>query len=423
MSTLEAPTNGAGLSDWLAWIEATHPNDIEMGLERAALVSQRAGINPISPTLITVAGTNGKGSTVAMLQAIYQSAGYRTGVYTSPHIEQFNERVAIDGVFASDAVLIKAFQSIEAHRENTPLTYFEFSTLVAMQAFLDERCDVIILEVGLGGRLDTTNVWDTDCAVVTSIAIDHEAWLGSDRTSIGREKIGIGRPDVPLIMGDQEPPTGVLKAIKKAGMQLQQVPPPAERATLKLGLPGVHQQSNAHAALMAVAALNGKRPVILRDALTALETVTVPGRFEQHRQENFSVVLDVAHNPAAALSVVAGFEERFPEAPVFALFGALNDKDISGVVSALSPLVRHWHCVTLEGERGTSSAALCEAVGSAGGEGTAHNSFAEAWDAVCQRARDYNSQHPPIESVVLVAGSFFTLTALHEHWQHVGRPT
>jgi dihydrofolate synthase / folylpolyglutamate synthase len=423
VSTLQAPEKGADLSDWLSWIEATHPNNIEMGLERAAEVSRRAGINPISPVLITVAGTNGKGSTVAMLQAIYQSAGYSTGVYTSPHIERFNERVAINGTFASDAVLIKAFQTIEEHRHNTPLTYFEFSTLAAMQVFLDESCEVIILEVGLGGRLDTTNIWDADCAIVTSIAIDHEAWLGSDRTSIGREKIGIGRPNRPLILGDQDPPPGVLSAIEKAGMQLQRVPPPPERATLTLGLPGAHQQDNAHAALMAVAAVNSERPVSLSGALQALEAVSVPGRFEQHRFKNFTVILDVAHNPAAALSVVAGFEERFPQAPVFALFGALNDKDVSGVVAAFGSLVRHWHCITLGGERGTTALVLREAVAAAGGVGTAHNSFAQAWDAVCQHASDYNSQHPPIESLVLVVGSFSTLTALHEHWQHVGRPS
>jgi len=275
----------------------------------------------------------------------------------------------------------------------------------------------------LGGRLDTTNLWDTHCAIVTSIALDHQSWLGTDRTSIGLEKIGIGRPNVPLVLGDQNPPKGVLKAINSAGMDLQQVPPESARETLKLALPGVHQQSNAYAALTAIANLNRFLPIKLTDAKAALASVQIKGRFEHHKRDGLNVVLDVAHNPAAALSVVSGFDKRFPDAPVFAVFGALNDKDIAGVVAALSPKVRHWHCITLPGDRGTEASELCTVVQQAAGDATAHVNFFEAWRSVCEQVSAYNSTHPLPEAVVLVAGSFFTLTALHEHWQDVGRIT
>lgn len=421
MSASSAPEKGATLAQWLTWIEATHPNDIEMGLERARDVALQAKLLPVSVPIVTVAGTNGKGSTVAMVDAIYNAAGFKTGVYTSPHIINFNERVAINGQPVSDVELVSAFEIIEAARGDTPLTYFEFSTLAAMGVFIKNSCDVIVLEVGLGGRLDTTNVWDTSCAVVTSIAIDHESWLGSDRSSIGLEKIGIGRAGIPLIMGDQDLPESVLQQAVDAGMDVQQVPPSSARELLKLSLAGEHQQTNAYAALTAVANLHAVLPVKLAQAKVALSTVELAGRFERLQRNEVKVVLDVAHNPAAALSVVAGFDERFPDAPVFAVFGALNDKDVSGVVQALNVKVQHWHCITLPGERGTQAQALCATVCKAGGSADAHDSISVAWKAAYEQASDYNSNHPLPEAVVLVAGSFFTLTALHEHWNDVGR--
>jgi len=421
MSSPSAPGHGASLSQWLSWIEATHPNEIELGLERAKDVAGRAKLLPVTIPIITVAGTNGKGSTVAMLEAIYRDAGYRTGAYTSPHIVHFNERVSVAGQNVSDVELVQAFESVENARETTELTYFEFATLAAMQVFVQNRCDVIILEVGLGGRLDTTNVWDASCAIVTSIALDHEAWLGSDRTLIGQEKIGIGRAGVPLIMADQEPPEAVLKSAMDARMDVQHVPPEAVREPLKLALPGNHQQTNAYAALTAVANLYSRLPVKLSDAKAALSKVNLAGRFEQHNRDGVKVVLDVAHNPAAAKSVVSGLNDRFPDAPVFAVFGALNDKDIAGVVAALSSKVLHWYCLSLPGERGTQAELLRTLVQQAGGQATAHPSLAAAWEAASNQVKDYNSNNPLPEAVVLVAGSFFTLTALHEHWHDVGR--
>lgn len=392
-----------------------------MGLERGTQVATRANLLPVTTPIITVAGTNGKGSTVAMLDAIYRAAGYKTGVYTSPHIVHFNERVSVAGQPVSDAELVKGFEAIETARGSTKLTYFEFSTLAAMRVFLNNTCDIIILEVGLGGRLDTTNVWDTSCAIVTSIALDHESWLGNDRASIGREKIGIGRPGVPLIMGDQSPPKSVLKAANDAGMDVQQVPAASAREVLKLALPGMHQQTNAYAALTAAANLHAVVPVKLAVAKAALADVQVAGRFERHERDGVKAVLDVAHNPAAALSVVSGFEDQFPDAPVFAVFGALNDKDVAGVVRALREKVQHWHCITLAGDRGTKAEQLCAVIEDTGGAACAHDNISEAWQAVVQQVNAYNSSHPLPEAVVLVAGSFFTLTALHEHWHDVGR--
>ncbi len=418
-----APDTTASLDDWLHWIEATHPNEIEMGLSRAADVASRASLGEISIPIITVAGTNGKGSTVAMLAAIYQAAGFTTGAYTSPHIIDFNERVVVGGKAVVDATLVAAFASIEAHRGDTALTYFEFSTLAAMRVFVDASVDVILLEVGLGGRLDTTNVWDTDCAIVTSIAIDHESWLGSDRQSIGLEKIGIGRRDVPLIMADQDPPRLVIEAAQASGMLVQRVSAESERRALSLSLPGSHQQTNAHAALMAVASLHDRLPVKLEVAIQAAAAVQVPGRFEQRNRQGVSVVLDVAHNPAAAASVVEAFNERFSGAPVVMIFGALNDKDISKVVSTLNSLVQHWHCVQLDGSRATPVNELCSLIETVGGSTTAHAQMAEAWSSASEEVLAYNSSHPSTEAVVLVAGSFLTLTALHEHWQNVSRIT
>jgi len=421
VTSFVAPGEAASLEDWLRWIEATHPSEIELGLKRAAMVASRVKLLPVHIPVITVAGTNGKGSTVAMLESVYRAAGFSTGVYTSPHIMHFNERISVDGAPASDMQLVSAFEAIESARGDIALTYFEFSTLAAVYTFIHSDCDVILLEVGLGGRLDTTNVWDTDCAIVTSIAIDHESWLGSDREAIGHEKIGIGRPGIPLIMGDPNPPPGVLQEALEAGMDLQRVPPASAREFLALSLPGAHQQSNAHAALMAVAAMNDRLPVALSASIAALASVQLAGRFEQQRINGVQTVLDVAHNPAAAASVLAGFDERFPQSPVFAVFGALNDKDVVGVVNELSTVVQHWHCVNLEVERGTPAAELCSAVMSVGGRASEHQTMAEAFEAAYQRASAYNSSHPIHEAVVLVAGSFFTLTAFREHWQDVSR--
>ena len=421
MTESSAPTDGAALEDWLRWIEATHPNEIEMGLDRAAFVASKMCLLPIDTPIITVAGTNGKGSTVAMLEAAYKASGYSTGVYTSPHIIRFNERISVAGKPASDKQLVDAFEAVELARGDTELTYFEFSTLAAIHTFVQSDCDVILLEVGLGGRLDTTNVWDSGCAIVTSIAIDHESWLGSDRVTIGREKIGIGRQGVPLIMGDQNPPPEVLRLAVERGMKLQRVPPESARERLKLKLPGEHQQSNAHAALLAIETMNNRLPMTSSTAKQAISEVQVAGRFEQRRIDGVQVVQDVAHNPAAAASVAAGFVERFPQSPVFAVFGALNDKDVTGIVTELRPLVHYWHCFGLEGERGSAASELCSAVTSAGGDASQHKSVAEAFEAAYERATAYNSSHPFPEAVVLVAGSFFTLTALHEHWQDVGR--
>jgi len=416
-----APARGAALADWLLWIEATHPDEIELGLARAHSVAAAAGVtNPLCP-IITVAGTNGKGSTVAMLAAMYEAAGYRTGVYTSPHILNFNERIVVNSVAVSDALLVDAFEKIESARGDTALTYFEFSTLAAMQVFIDATCEIILLEVGLGGRLDTTNIWDADCAIVSSIAIDHVAWLGNDRTAIGLEKIGIGRAEKPMVIAEQDTPAAVLTAATDMGVRLLTVPPAEQRSTLSLLLPGTHQQLNAHAALLAVSQLQPRCPLPLNVALAALAKVQVPGRFEQHCVNGIQVVLDVAHNPAAARSVVAGFRERHPDSPVFAVFGALDDKDITGVATELGAIVQHWHCIPLDFDRASSPDVLNSTIARAGGVATSHSSLSDGWKAASTHASAYNSKHSHVEAVVLVAGSFFTLAAWHAHWQNVGR--
>ena len=351
---------------WLEYIEQQHPQTIALGLERVLQVLAALKIKFTCP-VISVGGTNGKGSTCAVLEAVLKSAGYRTGLYTSPHLLRYNERVRIAGREAEDAALCGAFAAVEAARGAVPLTYFEFGTLAALVLFSRENLEAVILEVGLGGRLDAVNAVDADCAILTSVGIDHVEFLGNTREDIGREKAGIFRPGRPAVVADPEPPRSVLATEAKLlllgrdfgyraqGTQWAYWGPCGKRSGLAHpALRGAMQLRNASAALAALDTLRDRLPIAMQDVRRALAEVALPGRF-QVLPGRPQVILDVAHNPQAAAVLAANLGESGFSPEVIAVFGMLRDKDIAGVVRAVAPRITRWHLATLPGLRGADS--------------------------------------------------------------------
>ena len=366
------------LDAWLARIEALHPRGsagIELGLERVAAVKARLFQRETCPAIL-VGGTNGKGSTCAMLESILLVAGYRVGLYTSPHLLKYNERVRINGVAVDDASLCHAFARVEEARGDAALTYFEFGTLAAWEVFAAADLDAIILEVGLGGRLDATNIYEPACTIVTGIDLDHMDFLGPDREAIGREKAGIFRGGVPAICGDPQPPQSLIAHAAAAGAALQVLgrdfgyqrqeqqwlywarPMGAEeirRGGLAFpGLRGEQQLGNAVCALAALDALHPSLPVAMKDIRQGLIELELAGRF-QVLPGRPAVVLDVAHNPQAARALAANLGSMGFYRATWAVFGMLADKDIDGVIDALGERVTHWLPCTLEGRRAASA--------------------------------------------------------------------
>ncbi|HJV85638.1 MAG TPA: bifunctional tetrahydrofolate synthase/dihydrofolate synthase [Noviherbaspirillum sp.] len=348
------------LSDWLAKLETMHPKAIDMGLERVAQVKDRLGIRFDCPVII-VGGTNGKGSTCAMLESILLQAGYRVGTYTSPHLLDFNERARLNGELASDEALIEQFAAVEAGRGEVSLTYFEFTTLAVMRLFAQARPDAVIFEVGLGGRLDAVNVLDADVAIVTSVDIDHTDYLGSTREEIGFEKAGIFRPGKTAICGDPIPPQSLVDHAQAIGADLWLFGRDYNYAGDKqqwnyggrgqrrnsLGYPalrGANQLLNAAAALAALEALRNRLPVGAQEVRNGLVMVDLPGRF-QVLPGRPTVILDVAHNPHAAATLAQNLNHMAFHPYTYAVFGAMQDKDISGIIAQIKDKIDHW-CVT-----------------------------------------------------------------------------
>lgn len=405
---MSAPSPSGSLDSWLAWLEHLHPSEIDMGLQRVGCVADRLRVRPASMPVILVGGTNGKGSTVALLAEIYTHAGYNVGAYTSPHIDVFNERMQINGKLLDDQSIVHALHTIESEREPESLTYFEYTTLASMVAFERAGCDVVILEVGLGGRLDATNLWDCDCAILTSIALDHQDYLGDTIEAIAAEKVAIGRPGKPLIIGEPNPPSNLLEIAQEKQMTVIRID---ESALPQSALAGVHQQRNAACALEAVSALQPRLPVKSVSIEAALASVHVDGRFERVTVGGQSVVLDVAHNPAAAITVRDALLDLYPEHRVLAVFSALNDKDIAGIVTALAPAISGWYCASLAVPRATSLDSLLAQVkqyGDAPAQG--FDDVISAWQAAFNEALSAQSQGQP--TVVLIAGSFYTLAQM-----------
>jgi dihydrofolate synthase/folylpolyglutamate synthase len=350
----------ATLPDWLSLLETMHPKAIDMGLERVTQVKERLGIHFDCPVII-VGGTNGKGSTCAMLESILLQAGYRVGLYTSPHLLDFNERARVNGEPASDDALIAQFAAVEQMRGEVSLTYFEFTTLAVMRLFAQTQLDAVILEVGLGGRLDAVNVLDADVAIVTSVDIDHTEYLGNTRELIGFEKAGIFRSGRTAICGDPVPPQSLMDHATAIGADLwlfgrdynysgdkqQWNFGGRQQRRNSLGYPslrGANQLLNASAVLAALEALRNRLPVGAQEVRNGLVMVDLPGRF-QVLPGRPTVILDVAHNPHAAATLAQNLDNMGFHPYTYAVFGAMHDKDIDGVIDQLKARVDHW-CVT-----------------------------------------------------------------------------
>jgi len=345
--------NKKTLDEWLSWQEQLMEETILLGLDRVQLVYQRLFPDGVPFLAITVGGTNGKGSTIAFIDNIYRESKYKVGCSTSPHLIKYNERYAIDGEIVNDEVIIKAFEAIEAKRESVSLTYFEFSTLAALIIFSEAAVDIAILEVGLGGRLDSVNVVDSDVSVITNIAIDHTDYLGDTRESIGTEKAGIMRTAKPCICGDQDPPNSVLVYAKKINTPVTLV---KEKYQGAIGLEGVHQKLNAAVAIKVIETLSDPFPVSKEMIKTGIKQTQIVARFEKINVGNKSVILDVAHNPAAVQTLV----ETLSDSPMetVAIFSALADKNIDDMIGLASSNIKHWFLVPLSAERSIQTEAL-----------------------------------------------------------------
>jgi len=345
--------NKKTLDEWLSWQEQLMEETILLGLDRVQLVYQRLFPDGVPFLAITVGGTNGKGSTIAFIDSIYRESKYKVGCSTSPHLIKYNERFAIDGEIVNDKVIIKAFEAIEEKREDVSLTYFEFSTLAALIIFSEAAVDIAILEVGLGGRLDSVNVVDSDVSVITNIEIDHTDYLGDTRESIGTEKAGIMRTAKPCICGDQDPPNSVLVYAKKINTPVTLV---KEKYQGEIGLEGVHQKLNAAVAIKVIETLSDLFPISKEMIKTGIKQTQIVARFEKINVGNKSVILDVAHNPAAVQTLV----ETLSDSPMetVAIFSALADKNIDDMIGLASSNIRHWFLVPLSAERSVQIEAL-----------------------------------------------------------------
>jgi dihydrofolate synthase / folylpolyglutamate synthase len=363
------------LQEWLAHCENVHPKVIELGLERVRSVALRMGLGFECP-VITVAGTNGKGSTCAMLEAIALQAGWRTAVYTSPHLVHFEERCRIHGEIVTAEALVPHFERVEASREGVTLTYFEFTTLAIMSLMAESRPDLAILEVGLGGRLDAVNIVDADCAVITSIDLDHMEFLGSDRESIGREKAGIMRTGRPAIVSDPMPPQSLIDHAREIGADLwlfnrdfnfsgdKQQWAWAGRGRRYAGLAypglrGANQLINASGALAAFEALRQRLPVTAQAVRNGLCLVELPGRFQIVPGQP-ALVLDVAHNPHSVAALAANLDAMGFYPVTHAVFGAMADKDLEPMLRKIAPLVDCWYFTDLPTARAESAARLMQ---------------------------------------------------------------
>jgi dihydrofolate synthase/folylpolyglutamate synthase len=421
------------LDAWLTHLESSHPVGIDMGLTRIGKVRDALQLSFDCP-VITVGGTNGKGSTCAILETILLRAGYRVGCHTSPHLLSFNERARVNGAMASDADLVPHFEAVEAARlslaEPVSLTYFEFTTLAIMHLFASRGLDAVILEVGLGGRLDAVNILDTDCAIITSIDIDHTEYLGDTREKIAFEKAGIFRAGKPAICADPVPPQTLIDHAEQigadlwlfgrdfryegqAGSERQQwnyVGRSMRRSALAYpALRGANQLINTSAALAGLEALRDRLPVSAQDIRLGLANVELPGRF-QVLPGKPSIVLDVGHNPhaAAVLSQNLGNMGYFPY--TYAVFGAMHDKDIAGVIEHLKGEIDHWYVTDLPSPRAASAQDLeavlreCGVAEGADSSVTRYASPADAFHDALKRASENDR--------IVVFGSFYTVAGV-----------
>lgn len=414
------------LAEWLTLLEARHPAEIDLGLARisavwSAIKQQRCqqGNAIVLPTVITVAGTNGKGSCLASMQGIMLGQGYRVGLFTSPHFLHYNERIALQGQPVEDQTIVCAFDEIEAVRGDTSLTYFEFGALAALLVFADADLDLMLLEVGLGGRLDAINIIDADVAVVTSIALDHQDWLGDTRELIAVEKLGIARPSKPLVVAETDGPVGFAQMIADTGAapfiigKDFNISPDANGFSLEIKIATAESQRfrglpssgllpvNKAAAIQALSCAGFS---LDRDKVNAaLKGLTLTGRQQQLVIDNRQVILDVAHNPAAASALAAALPPI--SGRYLAVASVLSDKDWRGIVEPLSEIFEHWGIAEISAsERATKAQTLHEVLYNAGLSSRLFESVEEAFQSALKAATK--------DDVIVVFGSFHTVSAV-----------
>ncbi|WP_427772941.1 bifunctional tetrahydrofolate synthase/dihydrofolate synthase [Comamonas thiooxydans] len=416
------------LDAWLAYCERLHPQNIALGLDRVREVAQRMGLQFDCP-VITVAGTNGKGSTCAMLEAVALQSGYRPGVYTSPHLVHFEERCRVGGEIVKAEELIPHFEAVEQARvkdgKEVALTYFEFTTLAILRLMSLSRLDVAILEVGLGGRLDATNIIDADCAIITSIDLDHMELLGPDRESIGREKAGIMRAGRPVIVSDPVPPQSVIDHAAEIGADLWRFGKDfnydgdkqqwgwAGRGRRYAGLAypalrGANQLMNASGVLAAYEAIRGKLPVTAQAVRTGLSMVELPGRFQIVPGQP-TLVLDVAHNPHSVAALTANLDAMGYFPITHAVFGAMADKDWEPMLTKVGPLVDRWYFTDLPTPRADSAENLKAKLQQLQAKGVIRKDVSMQTFANPQQALDAAVAATEAADRIVVFGSFFTV--------------
>lgn len=409
------------LDAWLSALEQLHPTPIELGLVRIRQVAEQMGLMQLPCPLITVAGTNGKGSTVTYLDAIYRAAGYRSCCQFSPHMLRFNERIRLDGEDATDQQIMQALAAVEEGRQDISLTYFEYTVLAAVWLYLRAEPDVIILEVGLGGRLDACNIWDCDAAVITNISVDHQRWLGDSREAIGGEKAAIARPGRPAIVGDRAPPASLLDTLAQIGAEVHRIDDQfsvekqakgwvysAAGEALNLPLPalaGEWQLDNAACAVTAVQALADRLPVPAEALAQGLESAHIAGRFQRGEVDGVAVIMDVGHNEDAARQLATQLKGWTGAGRTFAVSAVMADKDLQGILGHLAPCFEGWYLGDLSIDRALDASdyqSLLAAQSSA--PVSCFSDLAAAFDAAIEAAKP--------EDRVVVFGSFYTVAEL-----------
>ncbi len=408
------------LQEWLDWQQTLHSQKIELGLERIAEVANSMGVIQPEYKTIVVAGTNGKGSIVSILESIYHHAGYRVGGYTSPHLLRYNERIRIRQHNVDDEALCNAFDKVDRARGDTSLSYFEFGTLAAMQIFSESDLDVAIYEVGLGGRLDAVNILDSDLAFVSSIGIDHVQWLGSTRESIAYEKAGVFRAEHCAVCGDLDPPDSLINYATELGTELLLVNKDfsyqkhdddswsfnSEKVIWEnLPMPNLHgdvQLGNTATALMGVACIDEILPVTRESIDRGLVNISLPGRF-QRIQGPCEIILDVAHNLDSAEVLVKNLQELPPAKKTIAVFAVLADKDICGIIECVAGVFDEWHISQLKSERTLDKESLKKQLGDNCPDCViySHDTISEAYDAA---KKDVDKSMR-----IVVFGSFLTV--------------
>ncbi len=410
---------GTPLSDWLTWLETLSPKEIDLGLERVHAVLGRLSLD-LPRHVLLIAGTNGKGSSVAMTTALLQAADYRVGAYTSPHVSDFNERIVVNGEGATDAVIVDAFERVERARQSLSLTYFEFGTLAAMLIFADADLDVWVLEVGLGGRLDATNAIEPTASLITNVSLDHCDWLGDDVEAIGAEKAGVMRPGVPTVFAATEVPRSVTHHANRCGAELLLAGRDFQYSREKTGtwtwtgrdvtldclrppgLSGEFQVGNASAVLALVEADGLARVLDVALVNRVLPKVALAGRMQSLRAGGTRWLLDVAHNPAAAEKLAESFANDDAHPKVWAIIGLLDDKDIAGIAMPLNAHISHWIAVTADSHRAVQAPELARRISDC------CNRPCRVSESLAAAMR-YAQRHAGTDDTILITGSFYTV--------------